>query len=72
MFITVSIAPKGSVAGLGEGEPASTVSPFQFDWNEPFKTIWEIKYIQAMSEVEAEEKEREKAKKSVKNKIWRA
>jgi hypothetical protein len=71
MFITVNISYKDRpVIPSGQGDYI-TVAPFHFVWNEPFKSLWEIGFIQGMAEAEAEEKVGEKATKSAVTKKWR-
>lgn len=55
MFRTVRVTRRELTATpdfTPEGEViAPTVSPFYFVWNEPFKSLWEIGFIQNMAEV---------------------
>ena len=71
MFITVNISYKDRPVIPSGQEEYITVAPFHFVWNEPFKSLWEIGFIQGMAETEAEEKVKEKAAKSAVLKKWR-
>ena len=68
MFRSVILTVKGALTTAGAEDAGLTLWPLYFVWNEPFKSLWEIGFIQKMAETSAEEREREK----VKNKIKRA
>jgi site-specific DNA recombinase len=70
MFRSVFLTVKGGLTTAGAEDAALTLAPFYFVWNEPFKSLWEIGFIQQMAETSAEMKEREKAKNKVKR-AWR-
>jgi site-specific DNA recombinase len=70
MFRSVILTVKGGLTTAGAEDAALTLAPFYFVWNEPFKSLWEIGFIQQMAETKAEMKEQEKAKNKVKR-AWR-
>ena len=72
MFRTVRLARKNDLAEPVDDDPALTLTPIYFDWNEPFKTLNEIGFIQGIAEAEADLQERRKALKPAENKTWRA
>jgi hypothetical protein len=72
MFRTVRLARKDDLVQPVDDDPALTLSPIYFAWNEPFKTLNEIGFIQGIAEAEADSQERRKALKSGENKTWRA
>ena len=72
MFRTVRLARKNDLVQPVEDDPALTLSPIYFEWNEPFKTLNEIGFIQGVAEAEADLQERRKALKPAENKTWRA
>ena len=72
MFRTVRLARKNDLAQPVENDPALTLTPIYFDWNEPFKTLNEIGFIQGIAEAEAEWRERLATQKPAENKTWRA
>jgi molecular chaperone GrpE (heat shock protein) len=51
LFRTVRVTRRELAAGLDDEDEAPTISPFYFVWNEPFRSLWEIGYIQNMAEV---------------------
>ncbi len=71
MFRTVRITKEGYTPATEDDDPYLTEAPFYFVWEEPFKSLWEIGFIQGMSEAEVEEREEEKATKSAEIKEWR-
>jgi uncharacterized coiled-coil protein SlyX len=52
MFSTVRITKEGWLPSIDEGDPCPTLAPFYFVWNEPFKSLWEIGFIQGMGEAD--------------------
>lgn len=72
MFRTVRLARKDDLVQPVENDPALTLSSIYFDWNEPFKTLNEIGFIQGVSEAEAEWQERRAAPKKAEIKEKRA
>jgi len=72
MFRTVRLARKNDLVEPVENDPALTLSSIYFDWNEPFKTLNEIGFIQGVAEAEAEWRERLATQKPAENKGWRA
>jgi hypothetical protein len=71
MFRTVRITLKNYCATIDDEDRFLTVAPFYFEWNKPFKSLWEIGFIQGMAEATAEEKGRELASQEAKKKEWR-
>ena len=63
MFRTVRGTKKGWLPTPEEGDEFLTLEPFYFVWNEHFKSLWEIGFIQQMSEATAEMTEEQKAHK---------
>jgi hypothetical protein len=50
LFRTVRVTRRDLTATPEDGDEAPTISPFYFVWNEPFKSLWEIGFIQNMAE----------------------
>jgi site-specific DNA recombinase len=71
LFRTVRITKEGYIPEHDENDPYITIAPFYFVWNEPFKSLWEIGFIQGMGEAKAGSEEQEKASERVKTKKWR-
>ena len=71
LFSTVRIAKEGWIATQDDDDPHLTLAPFYFVWNEPFKSLWEIGFIQGMDAAILEEEERVKVPKLAKTKEWR-
>jgi len=61
MFRTVRITKEGWIPTHDEGDECLTIVPYYFVWNEPFKSLWEIGFIQGMSEATADLTEEQKA-----------
>ena len=61
MFITVRITKEGWIPTHDEGDECFTIVPFYFVWNEPFRSLWEIGFIQGMSEATVALAEEQKA-----------
>jgi hypothetical protein len=53
MFRTIRVTKEGWIPTHEEGDECLTIAPFYFVWNEPFRSLWEIGFIQQMSEAEA-------------------
>ena len=52
MFSTVRITKEGWLPEIDEDDNSVTLAPFYFVWNEPFKSLWEIGFIQGMGEAD--------------------
>jgi len=63
LFRTVRITKKGWLPTPDEGDERLTLEPFYFVWNEPFKSLWEIGFIQQAAEATAGLTQGQKAQK---------
>jgi DNA invertase Pin-like site-specific DNA recombinase len=63
MFRTVRITKEGWIPTHDEDDECITIVPYYFVWNEPFRSLWEIGFIQGMSEATADLTEEQKAHK---------
>jgi hypothetical protein len=70
MFRSVFLTVKGGLTTAGAEDAGLTLWPLYFVWNEPFKSLWEIGFIQQAAETTAEQKAQEKAKNKIKR-AWR-
>lgn len=61
MFRTVRLTREGYTPETDADDPYVTEAPFYFVWNEPFKSLSEIGFIQGMSEATADLTEEQKA-----------
>jgi hypothetical protein len=50
LFRTVRATRRELTSTPEDSDEAPTVSPFSFVWNEPFKSLWEIGFIQNIAE----------------------
>ena|GEM_PF-1085408 len=71
MFRTVKLARVGDVIRPVEGGEYVAWQPFYIEWNEPFKTIWDLGFIREAAEAKEEWDRRRKAVKERENKDWR-
>ena len=71
MFSTVRITKEGWLFDIDTDDVSPTLAPFYFVWNEPFKSLWEIGFIQGMDAATPKDEEGEKAKNLGKSKEWR-
>jgi hypothetical protein len=50
LFRTVRVTRRELTASPDDGDETPTISPFYFVWNEPFKSLWGIGFIQNLAE----------------------
>jgi hypothetical protein len=71
MFRTVKLARVGDTIRPVEGGEYVAWQPFYIEWNEPFKTIWDLGFIREAAEAKEDWDKRRQAVKSRENEVWR-
>jgi hypothetical protein len=72
MFRMIYVARKGELAFQDNDDHYLELGPFYIEWNEPFKTLWEIGFLHGIEAANDRVEEKQTAAEVAENKTWRA